>query len=425
MKDTDTLLKKGIAAIQAGDLREGKRLLEQVLAEEPRNEQAWLWLSAAVDDVEERKAYLRRALGINYGNEEAWRELLPLVTSPPASKVHGEPLPRTEGREVRCPGCDSNMRFSPRHQALVCQACGRVVDIPSDTSPPRSYPLAHLPATREAQEEWVGQQLFHCQDCGATAAFSSRRGSLVCPFCGSSALLKKPSGIPLIPPQAVIPFKLDEEGAEQALRQWLGSVPLRPEDLVSRASVERLHGVYIPYWIFDGLALVFWREGEVIQDTTEQYRNTAICASISLTTEMAQGVAPFDFDALVACRPAYLAGWPVEVYQIALADATSALRRRIRQRAANLYGEIEMVRVIDTQWELALLPVYLGAYRYHGELYLFAVNGQTGRLFGQSPKDRRPVRLLMASIVLVVILAAVLTLLLAVRLWWPDLSLLP
>ena len=425
MKDADTRLKKGIAAIQAGDLREGKRLLEQVLAEEPRNEQAWLWLSAAVDDVEERKAYLRRALGIDYGNEEAWRDLLPLVASPPASKVHGEPLPSTEGREVRCPGCDSDMRFSPRHQALVCPACGKVVDIPSDTSPPQSCPLAHLPATREAQEEWVGQQLFHCQDCGATAAFSSRWGSLVCPFCGSSALLKKPSGIPLISPQAVIPFKLDKEGAEQALHEWLGSGRLRPGDLSSRASVERLHGVYIPYWLFDALALVFWREGELIRDTTEQYRNTAICASISLTTEMARGVGPFEFDALAACRPAYLAGWPVEVYQIALADATSALRRRIRQRAARLYGEIEMVRVLDTQWKLGLLPVYLGAYSYRGEMYLFAVNGQTGQIFGKTPQDRRRMGLLVAGAILVVILAAVLTLLLVVRLWWPELSLLP
>ncbi|MFQ5343501.1 MAG: hypothetical protein ACE5F6_18325 [Anaerolineae bacterium] len=425
MKDMNTRLKKGIATIQAGDLKEGKRLLEQVLAEEPRNEQAWLWLSAAVDDVEERKAYLRRALGIDYDNEEAWRDLLPLVVSPPAPRVHTEPLPRAEGREVRCPGCGSDLRFSPRHQALVCPACGKVVDIPSDTSPPQSYPLAHLPATREAQEEWVGQQLFHCQHCGATTAFSSRRGSLVCPFCGSSALLKKPSGIPLISPQAVIPFKLDKEGAEQALHEWLGSGRLRPGDLSSHASVEQLHGVYIPYWLFDGLALVFWREGEVIRDTTEQYRNTAVCASLSLTMEMAQGVAPFEFDALVTCRPAYLAGWPVEMYQIALADATSALRRRIRQRAARLYGEIEMVRVVDTQWKLALLPVYLGAYRYRGELYLFAVNGQTGRLFGKNPQDRRRMGLLMAGIVLVVIVAAVLTLLLVVRLWWPDVSLLP
>lgn len=64
-------LQRAIAAVRSGDKATGKRLLVQVLKEEPRNQAAWLWMSAVVETDNERRHCLERVLAINPNNETA------------------------------------------------------------------------------------------------------------------------------------------------------------------------------------------------------------------------------------------------------------------------------------------------------------------------------------------------------------------
>ncbi len=57
------------------------------------------------------------------------------------------------------------------------------------------------------------------------------------------------------------------------------------------------------------------------------------------------------------------------------------MRALVREEAEAELGPLDQVNVVDLFWKLALLPVYLGAYRYGGRTYLFAVNGQTGKAY--------------------------------------------
>ena len=67
-------LQQAIAAIKAGDKATGKRLLiDEVLRTNPRNENAWLWMTQVADADEDRINYLRHVLKINPNNEAAQR----------------------------------------------------------------------------------------------------------------------------------------------------------------------------------------------------------------------------------------------------------------------------------------------------------------------------------------------------------------
>lgn len=66
--EVNRLVKEGITAVRAGRKEDAEELLRQALTIDPRNEKAWLWLSAAVEGIDEKKECLRRVLDINPGN---------------------------------------------------------------------------------------------------------------------------------------------------------------------------------------------------------------------------------------------------------------------------------------------------------------------------------------------------------------------
>jgi len=86
-------LRRAIAAIKAGDKVGGQRLLAEVIRNDPRNEAAWLWLSAALDSDQQRRTCLERVLAINPGNTTAQQGLARLGSrlQPPALSSPGTP----------------------------------------------------------------------------------------------------------------------------------------------------------------------------------------------------------------------------------------------------------------------------------------------------------------------------------------------
>lgn len=64
-------LREAVAAIKAGDKETGRRLLQEVLADDPLNENAWLWMTKVMDSRAERIKCLKRVLEINPDNEVA------------------------------------------------------------------------------------------------------------------------------------------------------------------------------------------------------------------------------------------------------------------------------------------------------------------------------------------------------------------
>ncbi len=73
------LLRRGIAALEAGDKVEARRLLGRAIRANPQDEQAWLWLSGAVESDPERMRCLNKVLEIDPANEAAKRGVIALL----------------------------------------------------------------------------------------------------------------------------------------------------------------------------------------------------------------------------------------------------------------------------------------------------------------------------------------------------------
>ena len=92
MSDPHHALRGAIAAVKAGDKVAGRRLLAEAIRDDPRNEAAWLWMSAVADSDEQRRACLERVLVINPDSQTARRGLAslglmaqPSIPSPPGA----------------------------------------------------------------------------------------------------------------------------------------------------------------------------------------------------------------------------------------------------------------------------------------------------------------------------------------------------
>ena len=83
-------LRAGITAVKNGDRGQGRDLLEKVLAVDERNEQAWLWLSGAVETAEDRQICLENVLAINPDNTLAQKGLAKLAQASNKSAAPGK-----------------------------------------------------------------------------------------------------------------------------------------------------------------------------------------------------------------------------------------------------------------------------------------------------------------------------------------------
>lgn len=84
------LLEQAVAYIKAGDTEKGKQLLVNVIKQNPRDENAWLWMSRCVTTVEQKRDCFERVLKINPQNQHAI-EGLRRLTNPNLPK----PQPKT------------------------------------------------------------------------------------------------------------------------------------------------------------------------------------------------------------------------------------------------------------------------------------------------------------------------------------------
>ncbi len=80
-----------IQLIEAGNLPAGRAMLEQLLEQDEVNEQAWLWLSKAVDDTDAHIICLENVLAINPNNAEAYNRLKELDALPEQKEVEIPP----------------------------------------------------------------------------------------------------------------------------------------------------------------------------------------------------------------------------------------------------------------------------------------------------------------------------------------------
>jgi len=357
------------------------------------------------------------------------------VTSPTASDA-----PRPDGGEAlrargkfACPACGGEAQWDPKRQALLCAYCGTASPHELTTGGEiREHDLvAALRSVPPEDRGWNGERRqVRCQHCQAISVFKPAQQGRACDFCGASALVPFNEGTEVIRPQSLLPFRLDEPQARDALRRWYGSRFWAPNAFRHRVLTDTLHGVYLPYWTFDADAnarytadagtyyrdrnnrqQVRWRS--VAGQVAGHFDDTLVCGSRGVHAALIRAIEPFPTTTdLVPYDAGYLSGWTVERYALDLTGAAEQGRQRmtraleqmcVRDIGADTYRNLRMQAQFERQtFKHVLLPVWLVAYRYGSKDYQAAVNGHTARVAGEYPKSW--VKITLAVLLVLVVL---------------------
>lgn len=359
-------------------------------------------------------------------------------------------MPETETRWP-CDSCGAALRFAPGQTVLTCDHCGHVQHIPEAAAETRTRSLGELDLAQGLSDDLHSGAMeevrsSRCPSCGALVEFRGAEHATECPFCATPVVAG--TGVErLIKPQAVLPFRLDENAARQSMTSWLGSLWFAPNKLVDYARKGRaMTGIYVPYWTFDaetrsrytGARGEYYYETRTVtvnvngrtEQRQEQVRKTRwyaasgrvgrffddvlVLASQSLPRRYTDALAPWDLGALQPYTADYLAGFTAEGYTVRLAEghrtAQAIMEDVIRQDVRrDIGGDEQRIDGIDTDWsdetfKHILLPVWMAAYKYNGKSYRFVVNGQTGKVQGERPWS---VWKIAFAVILALILAAV------------------
>ncbi|HUS37816.1 MAG: zinc ribbon domain-containing protein [Pirellulales bacterium] len=330
---------------------------------------------------------------------------------PAEKKISDDTLPLPHGEPCRV--CGSPIEAGDHY----CAGCGDVIDDSSRQESPDVEPE---------------RRFFRCKNCGSEVATNPDQRSYVCAFCDSTYVVEfSRDQSERQRPEFVVGFTVTKEQADERFREWIGRNRwFRPVDVAASTIVERLQGVYMPFWLFSTLAKSGWsaRIGEHWYRTetytemvngkpvtrSRQVRETewwdlagrhhkyhtrfVIVGSSRLTPVDAERIKPFRLEALKRYEPYFLAGWLAEEYSIDRDEAFQQCKAAFdrQERAAigqfmpgdehrELQAETEFKHI---QSDLILLPVYVLSYRYREKVYRFLMNGQTGKLAGDKPVSR-------------------------------------
>lgn len=91
--NVDGMVREAINAYKVGKTEEAQTLLLRAVDLDDQNEMAWLWLSAVVEDIEDKKTCLENVLTINPNNEKARQGLRRLSEGGAAAAAPPPPSP--------------------------------------------------------------------------------------------------------------------------------------------------------------------------------------------------------------------------------------------------------------------------------------------------------------------------------------------
>ncbi len=345
-----------------------------------------------------------------------------------------------------CPACGAQAVWDPRKQKLICTYCGTEspYEIDSDSGEIREIPL--VKTLREMPEELRGwkaeKRTVKCRSCQAISVFDPERVGQNCEFCGSPELVDYEEIKAPIRPQSLLPFKVSETQVRERIRSWYASKWFAPGKLKSRALVDTVRGVYLPYWTFDAQTYCrWWAQAGYYYYTTETYTDSQgrrqtrrvrhvrwepasgrlehffddepVSGSRGVDVALLKSVEPFPTRDLVPYDTAYLSGFVVEHYQVVLLEAAQQARESMMDQlrsmcASQIPGDTHRNLQIFPEFsgetfKHILVPVWLLTYDYGRRKFQVVVNGSTGQIAGRYPKSFWKIFLLVLAILIVVL----------------------
>ena len=324
--------------------------------------------------------------------------------------------------EQKCPNCGAAARFDPAAGKFVCDHCGTVIDITPQKPAEKGdqwegFDFSQL-SSMVSDPDAPDLPVYRCVSCGAEVIAPPEQAALTCPYCGNNIILTdRITGS--LRPDGVIPFRIDSRQLPDAVRHFYRRKKLLPKGFFSAATMGKVTGVYVPFWIFSGrvsgrISLAgekssSSRKGDYIYTTTNYYRlvrdaaldfeDLPVDASTKMDDKLMDSLEPFDTSQTKGFDMRYLAGFTADRFDLGKDDIAERAEKRMRTSTTDIvmantgkgYANVRykggsMKSSLHAQY--LLFPVYMFDILHDGRKYHFAVNGQTGKVVGELPDDK-------------------------------------
>ena len=287
-----------------------------------------------------------------------------------------------EALDHKCPSCGAVLKFSPKEQKWSCDYCGSKFSLEEL----QKYKNASSVEVNQKKDVKVEQaDVYRCSSCGAEIIADENTTATFCVYCGNTAILKERIQNSRVP-DYIIPFQKVKEDATSAFLQLVKHKPLVPRTFKSRKNIDKITGVYIPFWAYDF---------DVVCEGSMNYDKVLADGSSRFSDELMDSLEPFDYTSLTEYNHAFLSGFLSEKYDVLETQAIERARNRTLNTTVSLLQDKirhQSITPVDNNISLKnvhsnyiLLPVFMVNIKYHDKMYTFAMNGQTGKIVGCLP----------------------------------------
>lgn len=310
----------------------------------------------------------------------------------------------------KCPSCGAAIHFKPELGKFKCDYCD---------SEFTAEQLKDMDKLSKEEDNYSNYVNYNCPDCGAEIITDDNTAATFCVYCGNTSIIKnRLSGE--FAPSKIIPFKVEKKKAIEAFKNLRKGRPLTPKFFTNEKNIEKIQGVYIPFWLYDvnvsgtieakATKVSSWTSGDthytktdyykVIRSGEMSYNKVPVDGSTRFNNDMMNSIEPFDYGKLIDYNHAYLSGFLAEKYDVSSDDAfndakTRTLNSTRDEMLSSMIGyssknitSNNLDSSINNK-EYVLLPVWMVNVKYNGNYYLFAMNGESGKFIGNIPLDKK------------------------------------
>lgn len=356
-----------------------------------------------------------------------------------------------------CPSCGTDaLTYQAGNRQLTCGACGFQMQLSDESFRVSEHPLAgNVQWERlEMGIPWAGARSYQCSSCKAIVGLDEVAEAAVCPFCLTENEVQEAELDKVATPWGIIPFNIPQQRALEILKAHIGQDWLYPRDLASFPQLERLQGVYVPFWGYKVATKASWHifagyKASEEQDEwkTEELRwvpktvysenafdEIVIPASTGIKSDTLEALFELQNEesykkilgSVVPFHERYLASFDCELYQKELDEGLQAVDQWVDERLKGICMERAYAEGIQEHIPMSfdhlpelsvnkqgltfhhmLLPVWIAVYAYNGKKFPFVINGLNGKVVGEKPYDNHRVWIALGIAFVVLLLLVV------------------
>ena len=215
----------------------------------------------------------------------------------------------------------------------------------------------------------------------------------------------------------------------KAFEENFKKAPFLPDEFKNKKKIEEMAGVYVPFWMFDcdcdaaisynAERVTSWSDSDYTYTKTDFYKlfragsvgfaNIPVDGSKKADDAYMEAVEPFNYEDAVNFDSAYLSGYLADKYDVSVEDSIERANERVKNSTIEAFEDTtdsymavmpDETRISFSNGKIrySLLPVWMLNIKYIDKIYKFAINGQTGKVVGEYPVDKKKKRKYFAKV---------------------------